>query len=57
MPFTETQMNEAISKEGIAKDAVDKIIEACKDLKATSGCPDEDIDDLLNFLVGRWSKY
>tara|TARA_Y100001968_G_C19446764_1_gene765821 strand:- start:2436 stop:2606 length:171 start_codon:yes stop_codon:yes gene_type:complete len=54
MPFTEEQMKEAISREGIAKDVVAKIQEACRQLKDNSGCPDEDVDDLLKFLVGRW---
>ena len=56
MTFTEDQMRSAISKDGIAKDTVDKIVEACKKLKSRTGCPDEDVDDLLNFLAGRWSK-
>ena len=54
MGFTNEQMIKAISQEGIVKESANKIKEACKNLQDKTNCPDEDIDDLLNFLVGRW---
>ena len=56
MGFTNEQMIKAISQEGIVKESANKIKEACKNLQDKTNCPDEDIDDLLNFLVGRWNN-
>ncbi|WP_320665022.1 hypothetical protein [Prochlorococcus sp. MIT 1223] len=55
MAFSEDQMLKAINQEGVVKASVDKIKEACKALQRETGCPEEDVDDLLNFLAGRWS--
>ncbi|ABX08568.1 hypothetical protein [Prochlorococcus marinus] len=52
--FTDDQMLAAIAQKGIVKDSYVKIQEACQALQEGTGCPDEDIDDLLRFLVGRW---
>jgi len=52
--FTDAQMMSAINQEGIVKDSCIKLKTACQELKAQTGCPDEDIDGLLKFLVGRW---
>tara|TARA_Y100001968_G_scaffold329153_1_gene377856 strand:- start:171 stop:344 length:174 start_codon:yes stop_codon:yes gene_type:complete len=57
MAFTNDQMNEAISKEGIARDTFNQITQACNVLQSETSCPDEDVDDLLNFIIGRWKKY
>ena len=54
MAFTEEQMNFAISKDGVVKDAVSNIKESCRKLQENTDCPDEDVDDLLDFLIGRW---
>ncbi len=52
--FTDEQMMAAIAREGIVRDSYTKIQEVCQELQAETGCPDEDIDNLLYFLVGRW---
>ncbi len=52
--FTDEQMISAIKQNGIVKDSYIKIKNACQELKAETGCPDEDIDSLLKFLIGRW---
>ncbi len=54
--FSDKQMMAAIQKEGIVKDSYMKLQEICQILKTQTGCPDEDIDSLLNFLIGRWQK-
>tara|TARA_Y100001968_G_scaffold331726_1_gene387407 strand:- start:1435 stop:1602 length:168 start_codon:yes stop_codon:yes gene_type:complete len=54
MSFSDDQMLEAISKEGVVKESVDQIKVACKLLQDKTGCPDTDIDELLTFLIGRW---
>ena len=56
MGFSNEQMMEAISREGIVKESANTIKKACMDLQSKTNCPDEDIDDLLNFLVGRWNN-
>ena len=54
--FTEEQMMSAINQDGIVKDSCINIKKACQELKIETGCPDEDIDSLLKFLIGRWQK-
>ena len=54
MTFTDTQMFEAIKKNDDVKDAFNKITDACKELKSNTGCPDDDVDRLLEFTIGRW---
>ncbi|KGG12698.1 hypothetical protein EV05_1916 [Prochlorococcus sp. MIT 0601] len=44
----------AIAQEGIVKESYKKIQEACQTLQKETNCPDEDIDELLRFLIGRW---
>ncbi len=52
--FTDDQMLAAVAKDGIVKDSFMKIQKICQSLQADTECPDEDIDSLLKFLVGRW---
>lgn len=54
MAFTEDQMKECLSRNGVVNDSVNQIKGICQALQRETGCPDEDVDDLLNFLVARW---
>ena len=54
MTFTDTQMFEALDKNGYVKNAFTKITDACKELKSNTGCPDDDVDRFLEFTIGKW---
>ena len=54
MAFTDTQIFEAIEKNVDVKDCFNKIKDACKELKSKTGCPDTDVDRLLEFTLGKW---
>ena len=54
MAFTDKQMIEAIEKNADVKDCFVKIIEACRQLKSNTGCPDDDVDRFLEFTIGKW---
>ena len=54
MAFTDRQIFEAIEKNGDVKDCFNKIREACKELKSNTGCPDDDVDQFLQFTIGKW---
>ena len=57
MAFTDKQMFEAIDKNQDAKVCFNKIIEACKELKNNTGCPDDDVDRFLEFAIGKWADF
>ncbi len=57
MGFTDRQMFEAIEKNGDVKDCFNKIINACKELKSNTDCPDDDVDRFLEFTIGKWQSY
>ena len=56
MKFTDKQMLEAIEANGYVKECFKKISEACKELKSTTKCPDEDVDRFLEFAIGKWNN-
>ena len=56
MGFSDNQMMEVINRNELVKDSYIKIREVCQTLQSGTGCPDEDIDDFLSFLVGKWKK-
>ena len=55
MTFTDKQMFEAIEANVDVKDCLKKITDACKELKSKTRCPDNDVDRLLEFVIGKWS--
>ncbi len=55
MTFTDKQMFEAIEANLDVKECFDKIIDACKELKSKTGCPNDDVDRFLEFTIGKWS--
>ena len=54
MTFTDKQMFEAIEANGDVKDCFVKISYACKELKSKTGCPNDDVDRFLEFIIGKW---
>ena len=52
--FTDEQMSKAIFANEPVKESFFRIIEACQLLKKKTSCPDEDIDRLLKYSVGKW---
>ena len=54
MAFTDSQIFEAIEKNGDVKECFNKIKDACKELKINTACPDDDVDRFLEFTIGKW---
>ena len=54
MPFTDKQMFEAIEANEDVKACFEQIIHSCKQLKNKTGCPNDDVDRLLEFTIGKW---
>ena len=54
MAFTDKQIFDAIEKNEDVKNCFNKIINACKELKSNTGCPDDDVDRFLEFAIGKW---
>jgi len=55
MPFTDKQMFEAIEANADVKLCFERISFACKELKSKTGCPNDDVDRFLEFVVGKWA--
>ena len=55
MAFTDKQLFEAIDSNVYVNDCFNKISNACKELKSKTGCPNDDVDRLLEFAIGKWS--
>ncbi len=54
--FTDEQMMSVVSQNPIVRESYERIRTACRELQNETGCPDEDIDTLLSFLIGRWQE-
>ena len=54
MAFSDKQMFDAIEQNDDVKNCFNKIRNACKELKTSTGCPDEDVDRFLEFTIGKW---
>ena len=57
MTFTDKQMFEAIDANEDVKECFNRIIQVCKDLKSRTGCPNDDVDEFLQFTIGKWSDF
>ena len=55
MEFTDDQMFKAISSNDDVNNCYEKIKEACIELKKNTGCPDDDVDRFLRFIIGKWN--
>tara|TARA_Y100001968_G_C18726294_1_gene422411 strand:- start:177 stop:353 length:177 start_codon:yes stop_codon:yes gene_type:complete len=56
MTFTDKQMFEAIATNIDVKESFNKISQACCELQSKTGCPDDDVDRLLEFTIGKWDN-
>ena len=56
MSFTDKQMFEAIEANIDVKECFDKISKACCELKSKTGCPDDDVDQFLEFMISKWDN-
>ena len=56
MAFTDKQIYEAIKANGAVQECFIKISEACQQLKNTTDCPDDDVDQFLEFTIGKWAN-
>ena len=54
MPFTDEEYFEVIQKNKEVKKAFEAIRSICIDLQKETNCPQEDIDDFLRFIEGKW---
>tara|TARA_B100001250_G_scaffold322863_1_gene286165 strand:+ start:1427 stop:1594 length:168 start_codon:yes stop_codon:yes gene_type:complete len=54
MAFTDKQLFEAIENNSDVNECFNKITNACKKLKETTGCPDDDVNRFLEFTIGKW---
>ena len=52
--FTDEQMSTAIETNNLVKASYQKMKGLCKELQEKTGCPDEDVDNFLEFLIGKW---
>ena len=48
-------MFEAIEANADVKLCFERISLACKELKSKTGCPNDDVDRFLEFVVGKWA--
>ena len=55
MSFTDKQMFDAIEANADVKLCFERISFACKELKSKTGCPNDDVDRFLEFVVGKWA--
>ena len=55
MTFSDKQMFEAIEANVVVKDCFVKISDACQELKSKTDCPNDDVDRLLEYAIGKWS--
>ncbi len=54
MAFSDEQYFQAIAGNETVKKSFSQIKEACQALQVETGCPDEDVDDFLKFIAGKW---
>ena len=56
MSFTDDEYFEVIQKNKSVKEAFETIKNTCNQLQKETGCPAEDIDYFLKFIVGKWME-
>ncbi len=54
MSFSDEEYFEVIQKNNEVKQAYEAIRSICNDLQKQTNCPQEDIDDFLRFIEGKW---
>tara|TARA_B100001029_G_C14893841_1_gene356970 strand:+ start:287 stop:457 length:171 start_codon:yes stop_codon:yes gene_type:complete len=56
MAFTDQEYFEVIEKNETVKDAYENIKQICIKLKKQTDCPDEDLENFLQFISRQWNK-
>ena len=56
MPFTDQEYFEVIEKNEAVKEAYKKIKQICIDLQKQTNCPEEDLENFLEFISRQWNK-
>ena len=56
MPFTDQEYFEVIEKNETVKEAYEKIRQICFDLQKKTNCPEEDLENFLQFISRQWNK-
>ena len=56
MPFTDQEYFEVIEKNETVKKAYVDIKQICIDLQKQTNCPEEDIENFLEFISRKWNK-
>jgi len=54
MTFSDDDYFEVIQKNKNVKEAFESIKNICNKLHIETGCPEEDIDNFLQFIAGKW---
>ena len=54
MAFSDDEYFEVIQKNEDVNNAFESIKDICKKLHNETGCPEEDIDNFLRFIAGKW---
>ncbi len=54
MPFSDEQYYQSIDSNEAVKKSFEQIKQACNALQQATDCPNEDVDDFLQFIVGKW---
>ncbi len=54
MAFSDDEYFEVIQKNKEVKFAFESIKDICNKLHNETGCPEEDIDNFLQFIAGKW---
>ena len=54
MAFSDEEYFEVIQKNKDVKNAFESIKDICNKLHVDTGCPEEDIDNFLQFIAGKW---
>ena len=56
MTFTDQEYFEVIEKNEVVKDAYENIKQICINLKKQTDCPDEDLENFLEFISRHWNR-
>ena len=56
MTFTDQEYFEVIEKNKSVKEAYYDIKQICIDLQKQTNCPEEDLEDFLEFISKQWNK-
>ena len=55
MAFSDEEYFEVIQSNNDVKEAYESIKIICNNLKIKTNCPDQDIDEFLKFISGKWN--